>query len=150
MQISFGKTAATLGVIRRLDQSGASLSRLFEQVSSGRRINRASDDAAGLAVASGLNVQSRIYAQGVRNLSDGTSLLSIADQALGQLSNIVNRQLELAEQAANGVLSNTQRESLNLEAQALSEEYNRIIETTTFNHFYFRPRLRSGRSGSRS
>jgi len=133
MVISFGQSAATLGVIRRLNQSGESLSRVFEQLSSGQRINRASDDAAGLAVAAGLNVDSRILGQAVRNLSDGTSILNIADQALGQLTSIVNRQLELAEQSSNGVFSDSQRAALELEDQALRDEYNRILESTSFN-----------------
>jgi len=133
MRISFGQSAASLSVVRQLNQSGESLSRIFEQLSSGQRINRASDDAAGLAVASGLNVNSRILGQAVRNLSDGTSILNIADQALGQLSSIVTRQLELAEQSSNGVFANSQRAALETEAQALKAEYSRIVASTSFN-----------------
>jgi len=134
LTITFGQSHASLLATRRLAQSSDSLSRVFEQLSTGMRINRASDDAAGLAVSSALNVESRIFAQGMRNLSDGTSMLNIADQALNQLSNIVQRQIELAEQAANGVLSPTQLAPLNDEAQELREEYLRILETASFNN----------------
>jgi flagellin len=97
------------------------------------RINRASDDAAGLAVASSLNAHSRVYGQGVRNVNDAISALNIADGGLEQLRAITIRQKELAEQAANGSLSRTQRRSLNSEASALQQEYNRIVGGTDFN-----------------
>jgi len=134
MTVTFGKTAISLGIGRRLSDASDSLSRVFEQLSSGLRINRASDDAAGLAVSSMLNVKSRIFAQGLRNLSDGTSFLNIADNALSQLSNIVQRQIELAEQASNGILSSSQLAPLHLEAQELRQEYLRILETASFNN----------------
>ena len=118
---------------RRLQDSTTDLSRIFERLSSGQRINRASDDAAGLAVASSLRTDARVYAQGIRNLNDGISLLSIGQGALSQLSAITQRQLELAEQAASGAYSAKQRLALHKENHALIEEFNRIIETTTFN-----------------
>ncbi len=97
------------------------------------RINRASDDAAGLAIASSLNSDSRIFTQGVRNLNDGLSVLNIADGAVGELTNIVTRLKELTEQAANGTFNTSQRKALDSEAQALSDEYLRIAQTTAFN-----------------
>jgi flagellin-like hook-associated protein FlgL len=102
-------------------------------LSSGQRINRASDDAAGLAIADSLNAQSRIFNQGVRNLNDGLSLLSIADSAIENLSDIAMRLEELAEQAANGVYTNKQRNAMDDEAQALSKEFFRISKATEFN-----------------
>jgi len=131
--ISFSQVALTTGIRRQLDLNSQALSGVFERLSSGQRINRAVDDAAGLSVSSALNVKSRIFGQAMRNLSDGVSLLSIADQALGSLSDIVQRQRELAEQSANGTLSAAQREALDTEAQALALEYSRIVETTYFN-----------------
>lgn len=97
------------------------------------RINKASDDAAGLSIASSLNADERVYAQAVRNVNDGINYLNIADGALSELSNITMRQIELAEQAANGVYSFNQRRALTAEANALVREYNRIVETTKFN-----------------
>lgn len=109
------------------------MSTVYERLSSGQRINRASDDAAGLAVATSLNAKTRVYSQAVRNVSDGVSALNIADQAVASLADIVTRQRELAEQAANGVYNTQQRQALDTEAQALAQEYNRIIQTTKFN-----------------
>jgi len=131
--INFNPVALTAGASRRLDRTSRELTNIFERLSSGQRINRAVDDAAGLAVSSALNVKSRIFNQAIRNLSDGVSLLSIADQALLNLSDIVQRQIELAQQSANGTFSIEQRAALDDEAQALAREYERIIEITSFN-----------------
>lgn len=133
MSIRIGSNISSLQVQRGLSHANRELGLTFERLSSGLRINRASDDAAGLSVASGLGVNRRVFNQGVRNLNDGISLLNVAQGSLGQLSNIVIRQSELAEQAANGVLSETQRAALDLEAQTLFEEYERILNTTEFN-----------------
>jgi flagellin len=111
----------------------SSLDRTFERLASGLRINRASDDAAGLAVSSDLNARSRVYTQGVRNLNDGQSMLSIADSTIDQLSGIVTHLQELAEQAANGTYSNKQRSVIDAEAQSLSKEYFRVSRSAEFN-----------------
>ena len=95
------------------------LASVYERLSSGQRINRASDDAAGLAVSSSLHVNTRVYNQAIRNINDGVSALTIADQAISNLSDIVVRQTELAEQAANGIYSTIQRAAMDREAQAL-------------------------------
>jgi flagellin len=134
MKVSLGTNIASLSSIRRLDRSNQELSTVFERLSSGQRINRASDDAASLAVASKLQTDARIAGQAINNISYGVSLLSIADQALQSLTDIVTRQLELAEQSANGIFSTEQRIALDTEAQALRGEYNRIISTTSFNN----------------
>ena len=102
-------------------------------MSSGLRINTASDDAAGLAIADSLRADKKVFQQGIRNFNDGLSLINIADEAVGNLTNIVTRLKELAEQAANGTYSTTQRTAIDAEAQALSDEYFRIAKTTTFN-----------------
>src|SRR5262249_54581918 len=122
-----------LGAQRRLGDTTLALQATYERISSGLRINKPSDDAASLAVASILNLDSRVYRQGLRNISDGVSLLNIGEGALQELSHIVTRIQELAEQSANGVLSSTQRTTINSEAQALVAEYSRILATTTFN-----------------
>lgn len=82
----------------------------------------------------GLNSQSRVYTQGVRNANDAVSLLNVADGAAGELSNTLMRLKELASSAANGTLSRTQRVSLDGEALALTNEYNRLINATSFNN----------------
>jgi len=132
MSIGLG-THITSSIIRNLHSSSSRLSSVYERLSSGQRINKASDDAAGLAVASGLNFKRAVFNKALENLNTGISALSIANQGLDSLSIIVMRQQELAEQAANGTLSSTQRAALDLEAQALADEYQRIIETTSFN-----------------
>lgn len=118
---------------RKLNEHTNSLSKTFEKLSSGLRINRASDDAAGLAVAEDLKTDSRVYGQAIRNANDAISSLSIADGALGELDNLLGRLKELSEQSANGVYSLTQRKALDTEAQQLVQEYNRITASTKFN-----------------
>ncbi len=131
--ISLGTNISSQQAQRRLADTTTSLARVFERLSSGQRINRASDDAAGLAIADGLQAKSRVYTQGVRNLNDGISALNIAQGALQELMNVSIRQEELAAQAANGVYTLAQRKALNTEANALGDEFNRIVQSTSFN-----------------
>jgi flagellin-like hook-associated protein FlgL len=133
MSVVVNSNVSALQAQRRLSQHTADLGGVYQRLSSGQRINRASDDAAGLSVASGLNTDKRVYTQGIRNINDGFSLLNIAEGAVEQLETIAMRIQELAEQAANGTLGWRQRASLDAEAQALSKEYTRIAQTTTFN-----------------
>lgn len=133
MPITVASNIASLNAQRQLGKTSESLSATYERLSSGLRINRASDDAAGLSIALSLQTDARVYTQGIRNLNDGLSFLNIADGSLEQLNHITQRQLELAEQAANGTYSVTQRVSLNSEINALSSEYNRILGSMSFN-----------------
>lgn len=132
-RITINSNIASLTAQRRLSDSTKELRGTFERLSSGLRITRAGDDAAGLAVSELLNVDQRVYAQGVRNLNDGVSALSIAGAALKELSSIVIRIRELATQSANGVLGPKQRQALDEEAQELAKEFTRIVKTTEFN-----------------
>lgn len=124
---------AALGAIRNLNSTTGDLNRASERLSSGLRINRASDDAAGLAIAATLRADVRTLGQAVRNVNDGISLINIADGALSQLSEILQRCTEIAEQAANGVYSVVQKQPLQIEMEALLSEVDRIAETTHFN-----------------
>ena len=133
MAVRIGSNISSLQAQRRLSEASSNLSRTLERLSSGQRINRASDDAAGLSIASSLNVQRRVYTQGVRNLNDGISALQIADSAVENLSLIVARIRELAEQASSGGFSAAQRKALDEEAQTLQDEYFRISRETSFN-----------------
>lgn len=130
MTIILGRTTASFISLSRATEE---LTSSNERLASGLRINRASDDAAGLAIASSLNATSRIYAQSLRNLNDGISAISIAAGAMSELSGLITRLQELAAQSANGVFSATQRRGLDSEAQALREEFNRVARTTSFN-----------------
>lgn len=131
--IGLGSNIESLRAQRRLGESSSALGSTFERLSSGQRINRASDDAAGLAIAMNLNVSARVAGQGIRNINDGISAINIAEGAISQLGTIVVRQRELSEQAANGTFSRQQRLSLQSEANALAKEFNRIVQTTSFN-----------------
>ena len=132
-EITINSNIASLQTQRRLGQNSSALNHVFERLSSGQRINRASDDAAGLAISDSLRADRRVMNQGVKNLNDGASMMNIADGALSELTNIVTRIKELAEQAANGTLGSKQRSALDAEAQGLSQEYFRIARTATFN-----------------
>ena len=131
--ISLRTNIASQGAISRLGQHTRELSSAFNHLSSGLRITKPSDDAAGLAIGEGIKADARVFNQGVRNLNDGISLLNTAEGALGQLSSIVIRQTELAEQAANGVYTQSQRLALHKEANALVNEFNRIVRSTQFS-----------------
>ncbi|NBW41355.1 flagellin FliC [bacterium] len=133
MTINIRTNVASLGAQRNLSQSSGKLQTAFERLSSGLRINRARDDAAGLAIAEALRADARIASVGIRNASDGVSIISIADQAIGQIGNVLTRLAELAEQSANGVYGNTQRSALQNEFDALVQEMERIALTTEFN-----------------
>jgi flagellin-like hook-associated protein FlgL len=129
----FGQLTVSLKAQRQLGKINSELGNVLERLSSGQRINRASDDAAGLSLASSLQSDSRVFSQGIRNLNDGISLLSIASSAISSLTDITLRIQELAEQAANGSLGYDQRLALDTEAQALSSEFSRIAQTTKYN-----------------
>ena len=121
------------GIKRNLLRKTEDLNKSNERLASGKRINKASDDAAGLGIALALAADTVQLTQASRNISDGGSLAAIREGVYSSLSNISTRQAELATQASNGTLSDAQRASLNQEFQALSEEANRIVASTTFN-----------------
>lgn len=118
---------------RNLNDALNGLSRSFEKLSSGLRINRAADDAAGLAILSQLEANDAGRGAVNRNISDAVSLTNIQDGAIGQIQDIGIRLSELSIQSQNGTLSDTDREALNLEYSALTQEVGRIAESTTFN-----------------
>ena len=132
-------------VQRSLAQISTRLSTSLERLSSGQRINRASDDAAGLAVADRLRCDTRLQNTALRNLGDAISVVSIVDSALESQSSLLLRLSELAEQSANGTYSTRQRISMTAEYQSLVSEYGRIGSTTSFNGLNL---LASNRSGN--
>ncbi len=132
-RLTINSNISSLNTQRSLLNATKKISDSFTKLSSGLRINKASDDAAGLSVATLLTADKRVTNQAIRNLNDGVSYLNVAEGALNELSNIVTRISELAEQGANGTLGNKQRESLQQEVTSLQSEYNRIIRSTSFN-----------------
>lgn len=133
MALNIRTNLASLNAQKNVTSASGKLQQAYERLSSGLRINHASDDAAGLAIAEGLKVESRIAAVGIRNANDGISIISITDGAIGQITNILSRLSELAQQSANGVYANNQRSALQLEFTALMSEVDRIAHTTEFN-----------------
>lgn len=131
--VTLGANLFSLLAQRRLAQNSDGLATSFERLSSGQRINHASDDAAGLAVADSLRVKGRLYGSAIRNVNDGISLLNIVDGTLTQQSSLLMRLGELAEQSANGSYSSTQRKSMDKEFQSLLKEFTRLAESTEFN-----------------
>ncbi len=120
----------TGGALRRV---GRQLNKSLEKLSTGMRINRASDDAAGLSVSEQLRTQVRGIAMGNRNIQDGISLLNIAEGALIEIEDMLQRLRELAIQAANDTLTSRERNYVNIEFSQLKEEIDRIADSTQFN-----------------
>ena len=104
MTNSFLSQTLSLNAVNQLNKTSGKLSKTFERLSSGLRINSASDDAAGLAVSEGLRADTLIMQQAVRNVNDGISSLQIVDGALSELESLLVRVRELATQAASGSL----------------------------------------------
>jgi len=119
---------------RALGKSQLSMQTSLERLSSGLRINRAKDDAAGLAISERFTSQIRGLDQATRNANDGISLLQTAEGALSEVENSLQRMRELAVQAANGTYNGSDRDSLNDEFSALSSEIQRIADVTEFNN----------------
>jgi flagellin len=133
MPISVGTNASALRINRILGKNSEALNESFARLSSGKRINKAGDDAAGLAVAESLAVSSRLMQVALRNANDGISAVSIADNAMAEIQNVLQRQAELAQQAANGFLTSAQQSVLQAEFNDLGSEVERIAVSTNFN-----------------
>lgn len=119
---------------RALNRSQMSMQTSLERLSSGLRINRAKDDAAGLAIAERITSQVRGLDMAIRNANDGVSMLQTAEGALEEVTNALHRMRELSVQAANGTYNSSDRSSLNDEFTALAAEITRIAQVTEFNN----------------
>ena len=133
MPLVINTNVAALNAQRQLVSSGSDMEQAMERLSSGRRINTAADDAAGLAISNRQTSQIRGLTQAIRNANDGVSLIQTAEGALDETTNILQRMRELAIQAANGIYSDADRSTLDAEFQQLVDELDRIAETTSFN-----------------
>ena len=133
MSLSVNTNVSALNAQRQLFDSSNSLSRSFERLSSGQRINRASDDAAGLQIAERMTSQIQGLNQGVRNATDAISMTQTAEGALGETANMLQRMRQLAVQSQNGINSAADRNALNTEVSALKLEISRIATATEFN-----------------
>ncbi|MBD3420840.1 MAG: flagellin [Chitinivibrionales bacterium] len=121
------------GAMRPLKKTNRALRKILERLSTAQRINRASDDAAGLGVSEQLRTQIRGFKMASRNVADATSAVNIAEGAANEVSGMIQRQRELAVQARNDTLTDDQRRALDVEYQQLTAEITRISDATQFN-----------------
>lgn len=133
MPLRITNNVQSLNAQRQINRSNFGLSKALERLSSGYRINKAGDDAAGLAISEKLRANIRALQQGSRNANDGISLIQTAEGAMDEVNNMLVRMKELAEQSANGTLSATERGFLSSEYKALRSEITRIADGTKFN-----------------
>jgi flagellin len=133
MGLRINTNIASLNAQRNLRKTRGDLQGTLEKLSSGQRINRAGDDAAGLAISENLKAQIRGLKQADRNASDGVSLVQIAEGGLSEISSILIRLRELAVQAASDTIGPTERKFLNVEFEQLTQETDRIANATEFN-----------------
>lgn len=133
MGLRINTNVASLNAQRNLGSTRINMNKSLEKLSSGQRINRAGDDAAGLAISENLKAQIKGLGQAERNAEDGISLVQIAEGALGEVSNILIRLRELSVQAASDTIGSTERKFLNVEFEQLTSEVDRIANSTEFN-----------------
>ena len=131
--LGINTNVASLTAQKNLSGSGMGLNNAIARLSSGLRVNSAKDDAAGLAIAERMQAQIKGYDVAARNANDGISLLQVADGAMGKISDNLQRMRELAVQAKNGTLNDTDRVNLNREYAELANEVDRIVTGSTFN-----------------
>ena len=133
MGLRIATNIASQNVQKNLKEVSNSGNSQLEKLSSGKRITKASDDAAGLAIATNLEAQTKGLRQASRNANDGVSLIQTAEGGLNETSNILTRLRELTIQAASDTVGETERGFLDKEYQQLSKEVDRISESTVFN-----------------
>jgi flagellin len=130
---SINTNSISLNAQRNQAASQSSLATSMQRLSSGLRVNSAKDDAAGLAIAERMNAQVKGMNVAVRNSNDAISMMQTAEGAMGKIGDNVQRIRELAVQAANGAISDTDRTNLSAEATQLQEEITRVVDNAKFN-----------------
>jgi flagellin len=134
MALSLLTNLSSLSAQRNVNNTQTLMANSVERLSSGMRINHASDDAAGLAISSKLGATLRGMKQAQRNANDAVSMIQTAEGGMGQLNNLLSRMRELAVESANGgTLGDSEREAVNIEYVALKDEIDRIVEVTSYN-----------------
>ena len=144
MALTVRTNLAALRSINRLNSTQGSLSGSLEKISSGLRVNKAADDAAGLAVSSRMNADNVSLRQAMRNANDGVSLVQTAEGTLGEITNILTRMRELSIQSSNGTYSASDRQLIDKEFVLMKNEIRRIASNSTFNGIS----LLAGKTGS--
>ena len=133
MGMFINTNVSAINANRNLSYNNTQLSKVAEKLSSGYRINRAADDAAGLAISEKLRYQINGYNQALRNAQDGISMIQTAEGALTEVHSILQRLNTLATQAANGTLQDPDRNQIQLEVNQLVQELSNITGKTKFN-----------------
>ena len=133
MALTVRTNMAAIGAINNLNRTQGSLTNSLSKISSGLRINRSADDAAGLSVATRMNSDNTSLKQAMRNTNDGISMVQTAEGGLSELHNILVRMRELSVQASNDTYSSDDRTMISTEMGQLKEEFERIASTANFN-----------------
>src|SRR6185312_4364676 len=133
MSLRIATNTHALAAQRYLNINHEAQNRSLEKLSSGSRINKAGDDAAGLAISEKLKANIRSMKQATRNANDGVSLVQVAEGSMNEISNILIRLRELSIQAASDTVGNPERGFINKEVQQLKAEVDRISNSTQFN-----------------
>lgn len=132
MGMRISTNVSAINAQRTMVNSQRDISKSMQQLASGSRINKAADDAAGLAISENLKSQTRSLSQASRNANDGISMVQTAEGGLGEISNILTRMRELGVQASSDTIGDTERGFLDKEVQQLKAEAQRITQTTRF------------------
>ena len=144
MGLSVTTNIASINAQNSLDRSQRSIQKSFAQLSSGERITKAADDAAGLSISESLNSTVLGYKQAQRNSNDAMSMIQVAEGGLGEISNILTRMRELGVQASSDTVGQKERGFINKEVQALKSEVQRIADATRYGE----SRLLNGKGGN--
>ena len=132
MALNISTNIASINAQKTMDKTQRAMDKSFSQLSSGSRITKAADDAAGLSISETLKSTIRGYTQAKRNASDGISMVQVAEGGLAEISNILTRFRELGVQASSDTVGTTERGFIDKEVQQLKSELQRIAETTRF------------------
>ncbi len=132
MGLRISTNVASINAQRSMGAEQRELSKSFAQLSSGSRITKSADDAAGLSISENFKSQIRGYQQAQRNANDGISMVQVAEGSLGEISNIMTRMRELGVQASSDTVGETERGFIDKEVQQLKQEAERIAQTTRF------------------
>lgn len=133
MGLRINTNVASINAQRNMRGTRINLDKSLEKLASGYRINKAGDDAAGLAISESLRAQIRGYSQALRNTQDGISMIQVAEGGLNEASSILIRLRELGVQAASDTVGPVERQFLNVEYEQLLQEIDRIADATEFN-----------------
>ena len=133
MPLRLGTNVTSINAGRHLNRNAGDFTKRVERLSSGLRINRGADDAAGLSVSEGMRAELLGMRQGVRNAEQGTSLIQLAEGSLNEVSTMLTRMRELAVTSANSTINDQNRASLTSEFNQLTAEIDRIALSTTYN-----------------